>query len=150
MPFLTEHDAAVVRDRLAREMVHPVTLEFYAPTTSGLALPTDDGQIAEYVRQILAEVAALSPLVTVVPISTLAEPERARARGIACTPATAVLGAQDYGLRFYGMPAGYEFATLLEMIVAASRGRGDLSPRTREVLERLPGEAHIRVFVTPT
>ncbi len=150
MPFLSDQDAAFVRDRLAREMVDPVTLEFFAPTTSGLALPTDDGQIAEYVRQILGEVASLSPLVTLVPVSTLADPERARARGIARTPATAILGAQDYGLRFYGMPAGYEFATLLEMIVAASRGRGELSPSTREVLARLRGDAHIQVFVTPT
>ncbi len=150
MPFLTEQDAAFVRDRLARELVSPVTLEFYAPTHSGLALPTDDGQIAEYVRQILGEVASLSPLVSVVPVSTLAEPERARERGIARTPAIAVLGGRDYGLRFYGMPAGYEFATLLEMMVAASRGQGELSARTRQALGQLPADAHIQVFVTPT
>jgi alkyl hydroperoxide reductase subunit AhpF len=150
MPFLTDQDAAFVRDHLAREMVNPVTLEFYAPTTSGLTLPTDDGQVAEYVRQILSEVASLSPLLTVTPVSTLTDPERARTRGIARTPAIAVLGAEDYGLRFYGMPAGYEFATLLEMIVVASRGAGDLSARTRQVLTGLRTPAHIQVFVTPT
>ena len=150
MAFLSEQDAALVRDRLARDLVDPVILELYAPTTGGLALPTDDGQMAEYVRRILDEVASLSPLVTVVPVSTLADPHRARERGIARTPATAVLGAQDFGLRFYGVPMGYEFVTLLEMIVAASRGRGALSPRSREVLAHLRGDAHIQVFVTPT
>jgi alkyl hydroperoxide reductase subunit AhpF len=33
-----------------------------------------------------------------------------------------VEGEKDYGIRFYGVPAGYEFATLLEDILAVSKG----------------------------
>jgi len=150
MPFLKEQDAAFVRNRFAQELQHDVTLEFFAPTTSGLSLPGQDGEIAEYVRQILAEVAALSPKIRLNAHSTVADPQSAKALGIEQTPATAIIGAQDYGVRFYGMPAGYEFATLLDIIIAVSQGTAPVAPQTRDVLARLKDDAHIRVFVTPT
>ncbi len=150
MPFLQEQDAAFVRNRLAKDLQHDVTLEFFAPTTSGLALPGQDGEIAEYTRKILAEVAELSPKIRLHVHSTVADPEAANTFGIEQTPATAIIGAKDYGVRFYGMPAGYEFATLLELIIAVSQGTTPVAEQTREVLGRLKDDAHIRVFVTPT
>ncbi len=150
MPFLQEQDAVFVRTRFAQELRADVTLEFFAPTTGGLALPGQDGEIAEYTRQILAEVAALSPKIQLNVHSTVAEPEAAKAFGIARTPATAVIGARDYGVRLYGMPAGYEFATLLDLIIAASHGSTAITPHTREILARLQHDTHLQVFVTPT
>jgi alkyl hydroperoxide reductase subunit AhpF len=150
MPFLQDNDAAFVRSRFERELQHDVTLEFFAPTTSGLALPDEGGEYAEYARQILAEVAALSEKVHLTLHSTLSEPEVAKARGITHTPATAIIGAQDYRVRFYGMPAGYEFATLIELIIAVSTGRTAVAEQTREVLKQLSGDVHLQVFVTPT
>lgn len=150
MPFLQDKDAAFVRARFEKELQHDVTLEFFAPSTSGLALPNEGGEYAEYTRQILAEVAALSPKVKLALHSTLAEPDAAKARGIAHTPATAFIGVQDSRVRFYGMPAGYEFATLIEVIIAVSRGTAALAEQTREALQQLPGDVHLQVFVTPT
>src|SRR2546430_16956149 len=73
-----------------------------------------------------------------------------KAFGITPTPATAVIGAQDYGVRFYGMPAGYEFATLLDLIIAVSQGSTAIAPPTRELLTSLSQDIHVQVFVTPT
>lgn len=150
MPFLNDQDGAFVRQRFAQELDHDVTLEFFAPSTGGLALPGQDWEIAEYTRQILSEVAALSPKITLKVHSVIAEPDTAKAAGIARTPATAIIGAQDYGIRFYGMPAGYEFATLLELIIAVSTGKTPIAEASKTVLGRLKDEAHIQVFVTPT
>ncbi len=150
MPFLQEQDAAFIRTRFDRELQHDVTLEFFAPTTSGLALPHEEGEHAEYARQILAEVATLSRKIHLNVHSTGAEPEAAKAFGIARTPATAIIGVRDYGVRFYGMPAGYEFATLIELIIAASKGATPVAAQTREALAQLQRDAHIQVFVTPT
>src|SRR5947199_10722232 len=105
MPFLQEQDAAFVRTRLAQDLRDDVTLEFFAPATGGLVLPGQDGQTAEYARQILAEVAALSPKIRLNVHSTIAEPDAAKALGIAGTLGSAVLVAQDCGLRVSGMPA---------------------------------------------
>jgi len=150
MPFLNDQDAAFVRTRFERELQHDVTLEFFAATAGGVALPGQDAEIAEYARQILAEVAALSPKITLNVHSTVAEPDAGTRFGITRTPATAIVGAQDYGVRFYGMPAGYEFATLLELMIAVSRGTTPVAASTRETLARLRDDVHIQVFVTPT
>ncbi len=57
---------------------------------------------------------------------------------------------KDYGIRLYGIPAGYEFATLLEDIRMVSRGEPALRPETLEALGRLTGPVRVQVFVTPT
>jgi alkyl hydroperoxide reductase subunit AhpF len=65
-------------------------------------------------------------------------------------PATVVEGAKDYGIRFYGIPAGYEFATLLDVMRDVSRGSADLGPEARASLATLATPIHLQVFVTPT
>lgn len=150
MPFLTEQDAKFIVERFAQNLGHDVTLEFFAPSREGLALPGQDWETAEYARQILAEVVALSPKLHLQVHSVLAEPDAVSAFGIARTPATAIIGTQDYGIRFYGMPAGYEFATLIELIILVSKGQTPLAEDSRAVVSRLQDEAHIQVFVTPT
>lgn len=150
MAFLNDQDATYVRNLFAQELQHDVTLEFFAPSTGGLALPGQDWETAEYTRQILEEVAALSPKISLNVHSLVAEPDAASTFGIARTPATAIVGAQDFGIRYYGMPAGYEFATLLDLIIATSQGQAVIAEHSRDVLGRLKDHAHIQVFVTPT
>lgn len=151
MAFLNDQDAAFVRKRFADELASDVILEFFTPSVGGLTLPGhQDAEIAEYARQILAEVAALSPRITLNVHSMASEPDAGTRFGITRTPATAIIGAQDHGVRFYGMPAGYEFATLLELILDVSKGQPPLSDATKDVLGRLKDEVHIQVFVTPT
>ena len=69
-------------------------------------------------------------------------------------PALAVTrgGAEpkDYGIRLYGIPSGYEFATLIEDIKLVSRGRADLAAPTQQALAQLTKPVHIQVYVTPT
>ena len=65
-------------------------------------------------------------------------------------PATAVRDGKDYGIRFYGLPAGYEFSTLLDAIVEVSKGDSRLRPESREKLAKIAQPVHLEVFVTPT
>ncbi len=51
---------------------------------------------------------------------------------------------------FFGVPAGYEFSTLLKDIVQISRGETELAPETREMIKKLSTPVDIKVFVTPT
>jgi len=69
--------------------------------------------------------------------------------GIDKVPATVVEGQIDYGIRFYGLPSGYEFAALLEALRMASSGNSMLATSTREQLKALAKPVHIQVFVTP-
>jgi len=56
----------------------------------------------------------------------------------------------DYGIRFYGIPSGYEFSSLIEGLRQVSRREPELSDQTLAALQRLDRPVHIQVFVTPT
>ena len=70
--------------------------------------------------------------------------------GVEHAPGFVLRGASKGTVRFLGIPAGYEFATLLEDVVAVSTGRTSLREATREALATLESDVHIRVFVTPS
>ena len=65
-------------------------------------------------------------------------------------PAIAVVGAEDYGIRFLGIPSGYEFMSLLDAIQLVSSGDSGLQPVSRELLAGLAAPLALQVFVTPT
>lgn len=126
-----------------QQLVQPVRLVVF---TQALADPD-----SEQVRRLLEELAELAPLITVEACNFVLDRERVEALGIARTPAVAVLGAdKDYGIRFYGLPSGYEFGTLVDAILDVSSGQSTLSEDTRKALEALPRAVHLQVFSTPT
>ena len=53
-------------------------------------------------------------------------------------------------VRFFGLPSGYEFTTLIEDLVDLSKGSTRLSDATRQAVAELPAPVHLQVFVTPT
>ena len=61
-----------------------------------------------------------------------------------------VEGARDYGLRFLGIPSGYEFSNLIDSIIVASSGETGLTDATKTSLAGLTGDVTIKVFSTPT
>src|SRR4029450_11309848 len=108
---------------------------------------------AETHRQTVAlvkEVAALSDKISVEGLNPHIDRERAEAYGIEVAPAIVVEGATDYGGRFLGMPAAYEFANLIDSIIVASTGEPALSAATKEALGNLTEDVTIKVFTTPT
>jgi alkyl hydroperoxide reductase subunit AhpF len=66
------------------------------------------------------------------------------------SPVVVVEGAQDYGIRFLGMPGGYEFSNLIDSIIAVSTGEAGLSDETKTALAGLTEDVTIKVFTTPT
>lgn len=57
---------------------------------------------------------------------------------------------KELPIRFYGIPAGYEFQTLIESIVMASTGDLQLDPTLMKQAQEISKEKEILVFVTPT
>lgn len=56
----------------------------------------------------------------------------------------------DYGIRFYGIPSGHEFSSLIYSLILVSGRDSGLTPETRAVLKNLEEPVHLQVFVTPT
>ncbi|MBN1247183.1 MAG: thioredoxin family protein [Anaerolineae bacterium] len=122
------------------------------PNDVKLAVFTDDKN-CEYCREIVQlvnEVAATSNRVSVEQYEIHKDADQASALNIKRAPVIAILGQKDYGLRFYGIPSGYEFSTLLHSIQAASAGTTELDSQARSYLAGLNKPVNFQVFVTPT
>jgi alkyl hydroperoxide reductase subunit AhpF len=57
---------------------------------------------------------------------------------------------EDAGVTYYGLPWGYELASLVGAIVEAGRRESSLTPQSLERLAALDRDLTIDVFVTPT
>lgn len=65
-------------------------------------------------------------------------------------PAIALEGSQDYGIRFYGVPGGYEFTSLLSALKIVSTGKTQMSSSSLARLGAITNPIQIKVYVTPT
>ena len=66
-------------------------------------------------------------------------------------PALAVVSEKkDFGIRFFGIPSGYEFTSLLEAVRIVSTHDHGLSQDTVEKISSINKDVHLQVFVTPT
>ena len=107
-------------------------------------------QYCRETRELMQEVKALSDKISLEVYDFAKDKEIAEKYGIDKIPATIVEGEKDYGIRFFGIPAGYEFTTLIDDILMVSKGDSGLSDETKISLEKLKKPVHIQVFVTLT
>ena len=111
-------------------------------------------QYCRETRLIAEEVAGLSDTISVEVYNFVIDKEVAERYNIDKIPAIAILRGgdepKDYGIRYYGIPSGYEFSSLIEDIMMISLGESGLSEATKLQLKDLTKPVHIQVFVTPT
>ena len=111
-------------------------------------------QYCRETRQIAEELTELSDMLELEVYDFVADQEIVEAYQIDKIPAIAMTrggeAPKDYGIRFYGIPSGYEFSSLIENIMMIARGDSGLSDDTRAWVEKLEGPMHLQVFVTPT
>jgi glutaredoxin-like protein len=99
---------------------------------------------------VATELAEISPKIKVEKYDFVRDMMKAKEFRIDKIPAIAVIGKKDYGVRFYGIPSGYEFNSLVGAILDVSRAESGLSQKTKDVLKLIDNSVHIQVFVTPT
>jgi glutaredoxin-like protein len=140
--------------RFETELAAPVRMIHFTGEQSRLVLPgarrSQDGFFCRETRQLLEEVAALSDKIGLRVFDLKAEAAKAAAARVDKIPATILSGARDYGIRFFGIPSGYEYASLIDGLIDVSRGASSLAPATKEALQAVDREVHIQVFITPT
>jgi glutaredoxin-like protein len=137
-------------DANTREQVTAELSSLEGPVELAVFTQTFECQYCAETRQLCEEIADLSERVSVQVYDFVTDKDKADEYGIDKIPAIAVVGAQDYGVRFFGIPSGYEFMSLLEGIKTVSAGDATLMPETLAFLEGLKDPLHIQVFVTPT
>ncbi len=100
--------------------------------------------------EVCQEIASVNSKVKVEIYDYVKDQMRAKELRVDKIPAIAVIGAKDYGVRFYGIPSGYEFTSLIGSILDVSKGDSGLSPKSKDLLKTLDRPIHIQVYVTPT
>ncbi len=152
MALLRDEDAAKLREIFGGRLTGDVTLVHYTQQESRLIVPgAAQCPSCKDANTLLEELAATSEHITLEVHDFAAEIAEAEAAGVTKIPATLVKGEQSDGrVRYFGLPSGYEFASLIEDIIDVGGGTVDLAPETVEALGALQKDVHIQVFVTPT
>lgn len=141
MNILDDKVLADVKKAL-QHMQKPVTLKYFTqPEECGFCKET---------HQLLEDLISSNPLLKLEVHQFESDKEAVAAFGIDKIPAIAVIGEKDYGIRFYGIPSGYEFSSLLSAILMVSTEVVKISEEGKKFLGELSKPVHLQVFVSPT
>ncbi|MDD3825718.1 MAG: thioredoxin family protein [Anaerolineae bacterium] len=147
MALISAKDAEHLRNEFETELVSPVKILMFTQSV--------ECQFCGETRQIVEEVAELSDKITAEIYNFVSDKAVAELYGIDKIPAIAILRSEDetdkdYGIRFYGIPSGYEFTSIVEDIIDVSKGESGLQPKSKQAVAELTEPVHFQVFVTPT
>jgi glutaredoxin-like protein len=143
MAMISDRDKKAIGDRLGK-LAGPVRLVVFTQEM--------ECQYCRETRELVEELAALSDKIQVEVRDFVKDESEAKKLSVDKIPAIAVLDAKgkDYGIRFYGIPAGYEFVSLMEAMEMVSKGESGLSVAGKEKLKSVKEPLNLQVYVTPT
>ena len=154
MEILSQEVRQATQTKFDADLENKVTILHFSQEPSRLVLPdylkSQDCFFCKETKQLLEEVKGLSDKIELVVYDFIADKEKAAEYGIDKIPGTVIIGEKDYGVRFFGIPSGYEYTSLIEAITDVSRRRTELSQPTRDAIKAIDRAVHIQVFVTPT
>ncbi len=150
MPMIPEKDSKLIRGHFAKHLKDPVTIDYFTQREPAVGLPIRECAYCREPGELLEELAALSEQIRLNVHDFVADEGKAKEFGIDRIPAFVLSGRAKGRVRFFGIPSGYEFSSLIEDLVDVARGATDLAPKAVEELSAVARPVHIRVFGTPT
>lgn len=145
--LISPADQQKLRDAFA-EMTRNVRLVFVTQTIGCETCPET--------RQILDELPPLSDRISIEEVNLVLDAERAGQYGIDRAPGVVILYEDENGvihdsrMRFVGVPAGYEFISLVQAVLLAGGRASNLSDETLARLAAVDKPTVMQVFTTPT
>ena len=156
MALLRDADREGLRKELAK-LSTPVKLVFFSQAL--------DCDYCPLTKQVLEEITNLTDKVQLQEYNFVTDKEAVFEYKIARVPAIAIVRMEqpallitgnekprerDYGIRYYGVPAGIEFAALIGDIIDVSSGEAGLSAQSKTAPKQRKEPLHLQVFSTPT
>ncbi len=141
MGLLQEKDKEYLRNEFGK-MTHDVRLVLFTQEEN-CTYCNDEKMLVE-------ELGSLSEKLKVEQYDFAAQKDVAARYNVDKCPVLIIEGARDYGIRYYGLPAGYEFASVIEDIMDVSAGKSNLTEESRNRLKAINKPIRIQVFVTPS
>jgi len=140
--FLPDQDKEHLRKLFGEKLKDEVRILVFTQET--------ECEFCKETRGIVEEVSTTSDKIKVEVYDFVKDEEKVKEYQIKRIPAIAIIGKKDYGIRFYGVPSGYEFLSLVEDIVDVSSRVTNLSEDTKNRLKSVNEPVYIQVFVLPT
>lgn len=144
MALLKEKEQKLVREKFAKEMKNSVKIKFFHSKE-------DQSEETKAIQEILEEVKGLSGGKILLEILTDKDIEAVTRDKIDKFPVFLLMDETEKisGVRFFGLPAGHEFATLLHTITYISNDyKVELSEEMQKKVRELHRPVKIQVFVT--
>lgn len=109
-------------------------------------------QYCRETRQLLEELKDTSDKLSLDVKNLVIDKEDAEKYSVDKIPAIVLLDSsgQDYGIKYYGIPSGYEFSSLLQGILLLGTGEHGFTDKIVEQIKQIKDPVHLQVFVTPT
>lgn len=142
MPILEEKDRVKVREILTKGMESGVKLIVFSQEF--------ECDFCKETRLLAEELAGLHPMLDVENYDLQRDSKVASEYEVEKIPAIVVTGDGGKGVRYFGIPSGYEFSGLLEDIIDVSRRSTRLTDEIADRVRKIDRDVHIQVFVTPT
>jgi len=139
MPMLSEPVRKKAADLLAK-VTNPVKLVVFTQEM--------ECQFCREAWDVVQELAGLSERLSVETYDLVKDSAKAAEFHVDKVPAIGIVGDKDHGIRYYGVPAGFEFSTLLGLVELVGRRDSGLKPESRTKLAASSSPLHIQMFVT--
>jgi len=142
MPIIAQKERESLTKEFAQRMVNEVRLVVFTQEVPCM--------FCKETLEVATELSQVSPKIKLEVYDFVKDQIRAKEFRVDKIPAIAVIGAKDFGIRFYGIPSGYEFTSLIGAIMDVSKGESGLSQKSKDLLREIDKAVHIQVFVTQT
>ena len=136
-PVISEQDKTQLKRTFRKDLKARVNLKLFTQKPSSLTIPGRECPYCPQIQQLMEELAELSPKLQLEIIDFYGQPEVARQNGVERIPALLMGSDNSPRVKFYGIPLGYELATIIENIKTISRGVSPLSMDTRKKLQQV-------------
>ena len=141
MPMLSEPVRKKAAELLAK-VTNPVRLVVFTQEM--------ECQFCREARDVVQELAGLSDKLSVETYDLKKDSAKATEFRVDKVPAICIVGDKDYGIRYYGVPAGFEFSTLLGLVELVGRRESGLQPENKARLAGSGSPLDLQMFVTLT
>lgn len=145
MALIRDEDKQYLTEEFQKNLTDPVDLVVFSSNDSDCRYCKESIQLAE-------EVSELSDKINFISYVFEDDKEKVKEFGVEKYPATIVAkhGESDGRIRYYGLPSGYEFGSLMEDLKNVSKGEAEISSKAMEIISKIDKPVKIQVFVTPT
>jgi len=136
-----------IKELFATQLIYPIMVLYF--------FRKNGCDTCDETSQLLDEITSLSDKLQITKYDLDENPAVAQKYNVQLTPGLVVAAGRtgeltDYGIRFAGIPSGYELGSLIHSIIMVSKRDSGLNPDVRDQLRDLKKPVQLQVFVTPT